>query len=64
MAWRGGRRVRRLAARVVAVIRIDAVWLAVEPVDMRAGADGLLVLALVAALLAVLVLAEQLRSAR
>jgi transposase len=27
---------------VVAVIRIDAVWLAVEPVDMRAGADGLL----------------------
>jgi transposase len=24
------------------VIRIDAVWLAVEPIDMRAGADGLL----------------------
>ena len=24
------------------MIRIDAVWLAVEPVDMRAGADGLL----------------------
>jgi transposase len=27
---------------VVAVIRIDAVWLALEPIDMRAGADGLL----------------------
>jgi transposase len=24
------------------LIRIDAVWLAVEPIDMRAGADGLL----------------------
>jgi transposase len=27
---------------VAAVIRIDAMWLAVEPVDMRAGAEGLL----------------------
>ena len=27
-----------LAARAAAVIRIDAVWLAVRPVDMRAGA--------------------------
>jgi hypothetical protein len=27
---------------VVAVIRIDAVWLAVEPIDMRAGAERLL----------------------
>jgi transposase len=35
-------RVRRLAAGVVAVIRIDAVWLAVEPIDMRAGAERLL----------------------
>ena len=33
---------RCLAARVVAVIRIDALWLAVEPVDMRAGAERLL----------------------
>ena len=24
------------------MIRIDAVWLAVEPIDMRAGAEGLL----------------------
>lgn len=32
----------RLAWRVVAVIRIDAVWLAVDPVDMRAGVEGLL----------------------
>ena len=30
---------RRLAARVAALIRIDAVWLAVEPMDMRAGTD-------------------------
>jgi len=27
---------------VVAVIRIDSLWLAVEPVDMRAGAERLL----------------------
>lgn len=33
---------RSLDARAAAVIRIDAVWLAVEPVDMRAGADRLL----------------------
>jgi transposase len=31
-----------LDARAAAVIRIDAVWLAVEPIDMRAGADRLL----------------------
>jgi transposase len=31
--------VRGLAARVAAVIRIDAVWLATQPLDMRAGAD-------------------------
>jgi transposase len=31
-----------LDARVAAVIRIDAVWLAALPVDMRAGADRLL----------------------
>jgi transposase len=29
-------------ARAAAVIRLDAVWLAVEPADMRAGADRLL----------------------
>jgi len=33
---------RGLVARAAAVIRIDALWLAVEPVDMRAGADRLL----------------------
>ena len=32
----------QLAARVAAMIRIDALWLAVEPVDMRAGVDRLL----------------------
>jgi transposase len=31
--------VRSLAARAVAVIRIEAVWLAIEPLDMRAGTD-------------------------
>lgn len=36
------RRLWGLAARVAAVIRIDALWLAVEPVDMRAGAERLL----------------------
>lgn len=29
----------RMAARVAAVIRIDEVWLAVDPLDMRAGFD-------------------------
>ena len=33
---------RDVDARAAAVIRIDAVWLAVEPIDMRAGADRLL----------------------
>lgn len=30
---------RRLDARAVAVIRIEAVWLAIDPLDMRAGTD-------------------------
>ncbi|HSW15917.1 MAG TPA: hypothetical protein VLJ86_01725 [Ramlibacter sp.] len=30
---------RALAARAAAVIRIDAVWLATELMDMRAGAE-------------------------
>jgi transposase len=33
---------RHLAAGVVAVIRIDAIWLATEPLDMRAGTDKVL----------------------
>jgi transposase len=33
---------RGLDARVAAVIRIDSLWLAVEPVDMRAGPERLL----------------------
>ena len=33
---------RSLDAGAVAVIRIDTLWLAVEPTDMRAGADRLL----------------------
>jgi transposase len=36
----GGRSfLRRLAARDAALIRVDAVWLAVEPLDMRAGTE-------------------------
>jgi transposase len=35
----GGARVRAAAARASEVIRIDAAWLAVEPLDMRAGVD-------------------------
>ena len=42
MAGPGRGRLRGLAARVAAVIRIDSLWLAVEPMDMRAGADRLL----------------------
>ena len=30
---------RSLAARVAALIRVDAVWLATEPLDMRAGTE-------------------------
>ena len=30
---------RGLAARVAALIRVDAVWLATEPIDMRAGTE-------------------------
>lgn len=33
---------RGLDARAAAVIRIDAMWLAAEPLDMRAGTDRLL----------------------
>ena len=28
-----------MAARVAAVIRVDEIWLAVDPLDMRAGFD-------------------------
>lgn len=38
MCWR----LRRLAARLAQVIRIDALWLAISPVDMRAGPERLL----------------------
>jgi transposase len=31
-----------VAARIAAVIRIDAVWLGVEPLDMRAGTETVL----------------------
>lgn len=33
---------RRLVAGTVSVIRIDQIWLAVDPVDMRSGMDKLL----------------------
>src|SRR6185369_3507914 len=38
---RGGR-MRRLDARAAQVIRVDAVWLAVEPLDMRSGTEAAL----------------------
>ncbi|OJA84460.1 transposase, partial [Burkholderia ubonensis] len=31
-----------MVARVAAVIRIEAIWLATEPIDMRAGVDTIL----------------------
>ena len=34
--------VRRLAARVARVIRVEALWLSVAPLDMRAGMDTIL----------------------
>jgi transposase len=34
--------VRHLAAELVGVIRVDAVWLAVEPVDLRLGPESAL----------------------
>jgi transposase len=37
-----GRSVRGVAAWLAAMIRIDQLWLAVEPLDMRAGAERLL----------------------
>jgi transposase len=39
MAARGCRRLCELDARAAAVIRVDAIWLAVEPLDMRAGTE-------------------------
>lgn len=39
MAGIGGARVRVIAARAHEVIRVDAAWFAVEPLDMRAGVD-------------------------
>ena len=38
----GRGRLRGLDARAAAVIRVDAVWLAVEPLDMRAGTEAAL----------------------
>ena len=39
MALAGQRRLRRLAAGVAALIRVNAVWLATESMDMRAGTE-------------------------
>lgn len=33
---------RNLAAKLVTLIRIDSIWLATEPLDMRAGTDTVL----------------------
>ncbi|WP_153162186.1 IS66 family insertion sequence element accessory protein TnpB [Zoogloea sp. 1C4] len=42
MAHRLGGCLWRLAARVARVIRVDALWLSIAPLDMRAGMDTLL----------------------
>jgi len=42
VAGDGCGRLRELAAGTARVIRIDQAWLAVEPLDMRAGADSAL----------------------
>ena len=42
MACAGCRGVPGLAARVVAMMRIDALWLATAPIDMRMGTERLL----------------------
>ena len=42
MAGVGSCRVRGLDARAAAVIRVDTVWLAVEPLDMRSGTEAAL----------------------
>jgi transposase len=42
MAGVGNAAVRDLAARDSALIRVDAVWLAVEPLDMRSGTESAL----------------------
>ncbi len=39
MAERTGGRLWRLAARLAAMIRIDALWLATTPIDMRMGTE-------------------------
>src|ERR1019366_692982 len=38
----GGSRVRGMDARAAAVIRVDSVWLAIEPLDMRSGTEAAL----------------------
>lgn len=43
MAGIGRNRLRGLGARASALIRVDAVWLAVQPLDMRAGTEAALV---------------------
>lgn len=40
MANQRRRRVRDLVARAAALIRIDTVWLAIEPLGMRAGTEA------------------------
>ena len=39
MAGQRSSRLCKLAPRLAALIRIDAIWLATEPLDMRAGTD-------------------------
>src|SRR5690606_27999841 len=43
LAGIGGAAVRGLATRAAALIRVDEVWLAVGPLDLRAGMESMLV---------------------
>lgn len=42
MAGGGRSGLRSLDTRAASVIRVDAVWMAVEPLDMRAGTEAVL----------------------
>jgi transposase len=42
LAGPGIRRLRRLVARLAAMIRVDALWLSTRPLDMRAGTETIL----------------------
>lgn len=42
MTWTGGKRLRRLVARLATMIQVDALWLSTTPLDMLAGTETIL----------------------